>query len=100
MRLLVLKTAWLMDTVGNIRWTPADVEASSAIAELRDRDLPVLTLLGAESEILSPSQEKTTRQALPRVDFRLVPEGRHDLQNTVPDAFVSLVRSFVSGLQK
>ncbi|MFD5258269.1 alpha/beta fold hydrolase [Streptomyces bobili] len=82
------------------RWTPADMEAASAIAEIRDRGLPVLALLGAEDEILSPSQEKTIRQTLPHADFRLVPEGGHDLQNTVPDAFVSLIRSFVSGLQK
>jgi hypothetical protein len=33
---------------------------------------------------------------LPHADFRLVPSGAHDLQNTVPDAFVNLVEDFIA----
>ncbi|MGD6749744.1 alpha/beta fold hydrolase [Streptomyces sp. BH105] len=89
----------MADRMAMFRWTQADMEATSAITVIRDRRLPVLALLGDADEILLSTQEKTVRETLPRADFRLVPEGGHDLQNTVPDAFVSLTRAFIEGIQ-
>ncbi|MGW1563020.1 alpha/beta fold hydrolase [Streptomyces sp. NPDC002144] len=80
------------------RWTAPDFPAATAIAALREHATPVLALLGEDDEFLHPTQEKTFREVLPQADFRIVPEGTHDLQNTVPDVFVALVRTFVSGL--
>ncbi len=43
-----------------------------------------------------PTQELRFRAELPDADFRFVPEGGHDLQNTVPTAFVDLVEEFIA----
>lgn len=88
----------MADRFAMFRWVEPDLAATDAVAVVRDREIPVLALLGEDDEILSPSQEKTIRERLPQADFRLVPGGSHDLQNTEPDAFVAAVRGFVAGL--
>jgi len=77
-------------------WVEPDMRASDAIALVRHRNIPVLALLGDEDEILAPTQEVRFREELPHADFRLVPTGGHDLQNTVPQAFVALVDDFIA----
>ncbi|MFF4116224.1 bifunctional 3-(3-hydroxy-phenyl)propionate/3-hydroxycinnamic acid hydroxylase [Streptomyces sp. NPDC001714] len=79
-----------------IQLTPPDQDATEAIAVVRERGIPVLGLLGTDDEVLKPSLEETFRTALPEGEFRLVPGGRHDLQNTAPDEFVDLVETFVT----
>ncbi len=76
-------------------WIEPDLQASEAIAAVRQHGIPVLALLG-EAEILAPTQELRFRAELPDADFRFVPEGGHDLQNTVPTAFVDLVEEFIA----
>lgn len=77
-------------------WVEPDMRASEAIAVVRERQIPVLALLGQDDEILAPSQEARFRAELPHADFRLVEGGAHDLQNTVPDSFVDLVEAFIA----
>jgi pimeloyl-ACP methyl ester carboxylesterase len=81
-----------------MRWVAPDFEAASAVAAVRERGIPVLALVGDQDAILAPSVGKTVKQALPHADFRLVKDGEHDLQGTVPDTFVQLVSDFVVGL--
>ncbi|MFF5140648.1 alpha/beta fold hydrolase [Streptomyces sp. NPDC013157] len=88
----------IADRMALFQWVSPDFAAATAVAAVRDHATPVLALLGEHDEFLRPSQEKTFREILPHADFRLLPEGTHDLQNTVPDMFVTLVRSFVSEL--
>lgn len=77
-------------------WIEPDMQASEAIATVRERGTPVLALLGEDDEILAPTQEHRFRDQLPHADFRLIPTGAHDLQNTVPDTFVDLVEEFIA----
>jgi pimeloyl-ACP methyl ester carboxylesterase len=77
-------------------WIEPDMQASEAIAAVRERHIPVLALLGDDDEIIAPTQELRFRDELPHADFRLVPTGAHDLQNTVPGAFVDLVEGFIA----
>ncbi|MGW1563027.1 bifunctional 3-(3-hydroxy-phenyl)propionate/3-hydroxycinnamic acid hydroxylase [Streptomyces sp. NPDC002144] len=79
-----------------MRMTPPDMEATEAIAVVRERGIPVLGLLGTDDEILKPSQEEVFRTVLPEGDFRLIPGGWHDLQNTTPEEFVDLVETFIT----
>ncbi|MFF4507000.1 bifunctional 3-(3-hydroxy-phenyl)propionate/3-hydroxycinnamic acid hydroxylase [Streptomyces sp. NPDC001401] len=79
-----------------IQLTPPDMDATEAIAVVRERGIPVLGLLGTDDEILKPSQEETFRTVLPEGEFRLIPGDRHDLQNTTPEQFVDLVETFVT----
>ncbi|MGW2890014.1 bifunctional 3-(3-hydroxy-phenyl)propionate/3-hydroxycinnamic acid hydroxylase [Streptomyces griseoruber] len=79
-----------------IQQTPPDTDATEAIAVVRERGIPVLGLLGTDDEIMKPSQEETFRTVLPDGEFRLIPGGWHDLQNTTPEEFVDLVETFVT----
>ncbi|KAJ5390464.1 uncharacterized protein N7496_001532 [Penicillium cataractarum] len=74
--------------------TPPDMEATPAITTVRERGIPVLSLVGDADEVMKPNQE-TVQAVLPQAEFQLVPEGRHDLQNTVPEEFVSRVESLI-----
>jgi pimeloyl-ACP methyl ester carboxylesterase len=78
------------------KWLEVDLQASSALATVVDRKIPVLALLGDKDEILHASQEKRFRQQLPHAMFHLVEEGTHDLQNTVPESFVAMVEEFIA----
>ncbi|MER5347818.1 bifunctional 3-(3-hydroxy-phenyl)propionate/3-hydroxycinnamic acid hydroxylase [Streptomyces mirabilis] len=79
-----------------IQLTPPDPDATEAIAVVRERGIPVLGLLGTDDEVLKPSLEETFRTVLPEGEFRLVPGGGHDLQNTTPEEVVDLVETFVT----
>jgi pimeloyl-ACP methyl ester carboxylesterase len=83
-----------------MRWVAPDFEAASAVAAVRGRGIPVLALVGDQDAILAPSVGETVKQALPQAEFHLVADGEHDLQGTVPDAFVQLVRDFVARLDR
>ncbi|MFD5537360.1 bifunctional 3-(3-hydroxy-phenyl)propionate/3-hydroxycinnamic acid hydroxylase [Streptomyces sp. NPDC127079] len=78
-----------------IQLTPPDADATEAIAVVRERGIPVLGLLGTDDEIMKPSQEEYFRTVLPDGEFRLIPGGWHDLQNTTPEEFADLVETFV-----
>ncbi len=78
------------------QWVDYDFQPTSAIATIADRKIPVLALLGDKDEFLRPSQEIRFREQLPHAQFHFVPEGGHDLQNTVPEAFVALVEEFIA----
>ncbi|GHE06938.1 alpha/beta fold hydrolase [Klenkia taihuensis] len=79
-------------------WIEPDLQASEAIAAIRERGTPVLALLGEDDEIIAPSQQQRFQEELPQADFQLVPTGAHDLQNTVPDVFVDLVENFIASV--
>lgn len=78
-----------------MRWVAPDFDATSAIAVVRARRIPVLSLLGTDDEILRPSQEDTFKAVLPEAEFRLIEGGSHDLQNTAPEAFVEAVEAML-----
>ncbi|WP_216896777.1 alpha/beta fold hydrolase [Nocardia alni] len=86
----------MADRMRMFRWTEPDMLADTAIAAIDWNSTPILALLGDGDEILLPSVEDTIRAAIPSAEFRLIPGGMHDLQNTVPDEFVRLVEGFVS----
>lgn len=77
------------------RWVQPDILPEDALASVRANATPVLALVGDQDEILQPSQKEAFAQYLPHAQFQLVPEGWHDLQNTVPEAFVAFVDGFV-----
>ncbi|WP_032405603.1 alpha/beta fold hydrolase [Rhodococcoides fascians] len=77
-------------------WLTPDFEAESALTVIREHGLRVLALLGDDDEILQASQENSIRRALPDVDFRLVPGGKHDLQNTAASEFARRVDNFIT----
>ncbi|GAA4025277.1 alpha/beta hydrolase [Streptomyces plumbiresistens] len=77
-------------------WIEPDMQATSAIATIADRKIPVLALLGDKDEILHAGQEQRFREQLPHARFHLIEEGTHDLQNTAPETFVALVKEFIA----
>jgi pimeloyl-ACP methyl ester carboxylesterase len=79
-------------------WIEPAMDAPAAVAAVRASRVPVLGLLGDDDEILAPTQELRFREEFPGADFQLVPTGRHDLQNTVPAAFVYLVSDFIASV--
>ncbi|WP_157117597.1 alpha/beta fold hydrolase [Nocardia vaccinii] len=56
-----------------------DMEAADAIETIADHEIPVLALLGADDEILRPTQEQRIRERIPHAEFHLVEGGAHDL---------------------
>ncbi|KAL3460180.1 hypothetical protein BJX64DRAFT_290502 [Aspergillus heterothallicus] len=78
-----------------VQTTKPDMEAASAIAAVRERGIPVLGLLGSEDEVMKPSQKESFHTVLPSQEFEIIPDGRHDLQNTAPEEFVARVESFI-----
>jgi pimeloyl-ACP methyl ester carboxylesterase len=76
------------------RWVRFDMLPETALAKVNASGVRVLALLGDQDEILRPSQRETFAKYLPSADFRSVPGGGHDLQNTSPDEFVALVEQF------
>lgn len=77
------------------RWLRIDMLPETALATLRDAHLPVLALVGEDDGILQLSQKDAYSQYLPDADFKVIPGGGHDLQNTAPQEFVGLVEQFV-----
>ncbi len=77
------------------RWTSMDMLPEAALTALREQGTPVLFVLGTEDEIMAPSQQETVATYLPDADFRS-PPGKHDIQNTEPEAFVALVEEFIA----
>ncbi|KAJ0423060.1 hypothetical protein BJY00DRAFT_310656 [Aspergillus carlsbadensis] len=78
-----------------VQTTKPDMQATSAIATVRQRAVPVLALLGSEDEVMKPSQKDSFHAVLPNEEFNIITGGRHDLQNTTPDEFVARVESFI-----
>lgn len=85
----------MMNRFKMFRWVRLDMLPESALAAVREAGIPVLALLGESDEILKPTQEQVFSKHLPQTDFRLIPGGSHDLQNTASDEFASLARVFV-----
>jgi pimeloyl-ACP methyl ester carboxylesterase len=77
------------------RWVRFDMLPETALAKVNARGVRVLALLGDQDEILRPSQRGTFAKYLPSADFRFVPGGSHDLQNTAPDEFAALAEQFI-----
>lgn len=86
----------MSDRLRMFGWTPPDTTADQAVAAIDWATTPILALLGEQDEILGPTVEQTLRTAIPSAQFQLIPDGMHDLQNTVPDEFVAHVESFIS----
>jgi pimeloyl-ACP methyl ester carboxylesterase len=83
-----------------MRWIAPDLAATSAIAAVREQAIPVLALLGDADQILETSIEAAYKAELPKAEFRVIPGGEHDLQNTAPTEFVQLVDDFISRVSK
>lgn len=77
------------------RWMRTDYYPTTAMSAINEAGIPILALLGTDDELLRPTQERTIGGALPHALFRHVPRGLHDLQNTVPEDFVSEVCAFI-----
>lgn len=78
------------------KWVEPDLQGTSAIKTVAELRVPVLALLGDNDGILFPSQAQRFREQLPDAQFHLVPEGGHDLQNTAPEKFLTLVEGFIT----
>jgi pimeloyl-ACP methyl ester carboxylesterase len=78
-----------------MRWVDPDYTATEAVAKLRELKMPILVLLGAKDMLMKPRQEQTYKKELPHARFVLVEGAEHDIQNTAPENFVSLVEQFM-----
>jgi pimeloyl-ACP methyl ester carboxylesterase len=78
------------------RWVTPEFLPEEALARVADSKIPVLALLGDQDEILRPTQAAAFAQYLPHADFQLVPGGPHDLQNILPEEFVTRVERFIA----
>jgi pimeloyl-ACP methyl ester carboxylesterase len=78
------------------RWTdhPADNGALERFAN--ETDIPITLALGTNDEILKLCYADRFAQVVPSARIAVIEGGTHDLQNTVPESFVEVVRQAVA----